>query len=95
MVYEDFILKGMEIQDIEIEDYVYNKTEKEVVITIRGTRRNHSCPRCGLEKVILKGNDGYREVRHLDMFGNKCLLKVLRVRLICKECGATFAMKSL
>lgn len=84
------IAKLLGFQGVEVTNLEHDESSATVKIYLQPTEYSKICPCCNNRHVIRNGNDGYREVRHLPIVGKRCTLRVLKVRLKCKTCGATY-----
>jgi transposase len=83
------INKLLNLQGINIVN-VSDVVEGIIYITLYPEEHVQPCPCCGSKHVIKRGNSGYRQVRHLPVFGNRTILMLPRIRMSCKDCYASF-----
>lgn len=72
---------------VENINYVYSDGVATIEVTL--SARSHSCPKCGSLNAISKGLRG-KKMRHCLFMGRKTDIILLRRRLHCKDCGASF-----
>jgi transposase len=65
------------------------KAQYVEVLAVLTVKRRPPCTRCGDHRPWVHGNH-HRTVRHLDVFGRPCRLKIEHSRYRCRLCGKTF-----
>ena len=64
--------------------------DPEIIIWLEANEYTQKCPCCSLGRISRNGKGGFRIVRHLPMTGKDCLLIVPQIRMLCKDCNATY-----
>ncbi|PMC37489.1 transposase [Bacillus sp. UMB0899] len=78
-----FDLKELSISTIE-------NREDDFFIHVQPMDYLQACPQCQGMKVIRKGSAYQRKVRHLPAFGHRTFLLMPAIRMMCKDCEASF-----
>lgn len=79
----------LKFQDVKVKE-ISMPEENIIYITLELNNYIQKCPCCNSIKVIRKGSPGIKEIRHLDMFQYKTIVKAPIIRFYCNECNLNF-----
>ena len=79
----------LNLQGIIVTKFIYG-VEDTIYITAEPIEYTQTCPCCKSSKVIRRGSSGVRKIKHLPILKYEVILKVPKIRMSCKDCGASF-----
>ena len=80
----------LNLQGITVTKFIYG-VDDTIYITAEPIEYTQTCPCCKSSNAIRRGSAGIRKIQHLPIFQNKVILKVPKIRISCKDCGASFS----
>ena len=80
----------LNLQGIIVTNLIYG-FEDRVCIEVEPIDYTQPCPCCKSANIKRRGSSGIRRVKHLPIFQNEVILKVLKIRMSCKDCDASFS----
>ena len=80
----------LNLQGITVTKFIYGY-EDTIYITVKPIEYTQTCPFCKSSTVIRRDSAGIRKIKHLPIFQYNVVLKLPKIRMSCKDCGASFS----
>lgn len=86
---DDFVLKLFNLERKNIENFFVKHDDSKILISIKLTSFNHTCPICNTSTSKIKGYTK-KKINHSVLHGHNCILEYMARRYQCTYCNKTF-----